>query len=563
MLNEGNESDIEEFDDECAENFEPWENVDPADESSEIEVSAVQPARPQPSTSSHGRTLQPDRPGTWRQVSFNDKTHEYSPVPSGSVRTPIEYVKDYFDENFFAHAAHCTNTYHLRKTGKELKTNPQEMAKLFAIHLIVGVIPFPRLPMYWRSSIADQMSRDRFLQLRNALHCVDSDTQSLPLNNESPNPLWKVQPIIDRVRTACNKLERVPGYYSIDEQIIPFTGRCALRQVVKNKPRPVGLKNFVLTTSDGLMLDFDIYRGAKTMFGATNLGLGASVVLHLTKTVPPGSCVYYDRYFTTVPLIEELDKRNIHGTGTIMMNRIPGRAAVKFKADRVMSRGESQQFVRDSVVLVKWKDNKSVLMASNCTGAENTDFVKRWDKQNKSYIDVSAPRVISNYNRHMGGVDVLDQMMEYYRAFLKTKKWTLKVIIHFLDLAVANACRQYKINCEADKWPRKKVSDLLEFRMDVADAWMNIPGKSRQFSDDSDTEVELPTVKKKYMPPTPTVTKRYDGYDHLPTFDDIKAPRSCRLETCTSRSKICCTKCKVYLCLSRGKDCFRLYHTKH
>lgn len=187
------------------------------------------------------------------------------------------------------------------------------------------------------------MSRDRLLQLRNAHHVVHSYTQSLPLNNESPNPLWKVQPIIDRVRNACNKLERVPGYYSIDEQIIPFTRRCALRQVVKNKPRPVELKNFVFTTSDGLMLDFDIYRGAKTMFGATNLGLGASLVLlvHLIKTVPPGSCVYYDRYFTTVPLIEELDKRNIHGTGTIMINRIPGRAAVKVKADRAMSRGES------------------------------------------------------------------------------------------------------------------------------------------------------------------------------------------------------------------------------
>ncbi|RVE51881.1 hypothetical protein evm_003501 [Chilo suppressalis] len=79
--------------------------------------------------------------------------------------------------------------------------------------------------------------------------------------------------------------------------MIPFTGRCPLRQVVKNKPRPTGLKNFVTTTSDGLMVDFEIYKGANTMFGDKSLGLGPSVVLHLIKTIPPGSCVFHDRQF--------------------------------------------------------------------------------------------------------------------------------------------------------------------------------------------------------------------------------------------------------------------------
>ncbi|GBP52505.1 PiggyBac transposable element-derived protein 3 [Eumeta japonica] len=191
----------------------------------------------------------------------------------------------------------------------------------------------PRLPMYWRAGtklglICNIMSRDRFLTLRNALHVVEGD--SAP-DSEKGNVLWKVQPMIDKVKDTCNKLERVPGFYSIDEQMIPFTGRCKLRQVVKNKPRPVGLKNFVMTTSEGLMLDFAIYEGAKTMFGESNLGLGPSVILSLAKSIPPGSCVYHDRYFTTVPLIEEMEKLNLHSTGTIMQNRIPDRATIKFK----------------------------------------------------------------------------------------------------------------------------------------------------------------------------------------------------------------------------------------
>lgn len=36
----------------------------------------------------------------------------------------------------------------------------------------------------------------------------------------------------------------------------------------------------------------------------------------------------------------------------------------------------------------------------------------------------------------MGGVDIVDQQMKYYRIFIKTKKWSEKVIIHFLDLAL-------------------------------------------------------------------------------------------------------------------------------
>ncbi|GBP74274.1 PiggyBac transposable element-derived protein 3 [Eumeta japonica] len=250
----------------------------------------------------------------------------------------------------------------------------------------MGCVPYPRLPMYWRAGtklglICNIMSRDRFLTLRNALHVVEGD--SAP-DSEKGNVLWKVQPMIDKVKDICNKLERVPGFYSIDEQMIPFTGRCKLRQVVKNKPRPVGLKNFVMTTSEGLMLDFAIYEGAKTMFGESNLGLGPSVILSLAKSIPPGSCVYHDRYFTTVPLIEEMEKLNLHSTGTIMQNRIPDRATIKFKKDSAMRRGECQQFVCEPTVLVKWKDNKSVLLASNCTGASHTTSVKRWDKTSNS-----------------------------------------------------------------------------------------------------------------------------------------------------------------------------------
>ncbi|CAB3259779.1 unnamed protein product [Arctia plantaginis] len=192
--------------------------------------SSVVPTAKRPSRSG-------SRPRRWRVTSFEDKQHTYPERSVKSVRQPIDYVQDYFDDQFYEMVCTCTNLYYLRKTGSELKTTKSELQKLFGIHILIGCIPFPRLPMYSRSGISldkitSKMSRDRFLQLRNALHVVSTDTAP---PQQATNPLWKVQPMITQVRNGCYKQERVPGYYSIDEQMIPFTGRCPLRQVVKNK----------------------------------------------------------------------------------------------------------------------------------------------------------------------------------------------------------------------------------------------------------------------------------------------------------------------------------------
>lgn len=122
--------------------------------------------------------------------------------------------------------------------------------------------------------------------------------------------------------------------------MIPFSGVCprGLRQVIKTKPRPQGLKAFVATTHDGLMVDFEVYKGANTAIGDRSLGVGASIILHLSKSIPRGSCIYFDRYFSSIPLFEKLNSIGLHGTGTLMMNRIPERKDVDYKAGRRMQR---------------------------------------------------------------------------------------------------------------------------------------------------------------------------------------------------------------------------------
>ena len=60
-----------------------------------------------------------------------------------------------------------------------------------------------------------------------------------------------------------------------------------------------------------------------------------------------------------------------------------------------MKRGDIDEYTRadDRIVATKWKDNKCVTL-------------------------------VQRYKCYMGGVDNVDQMLEYYRTFFKTKKWT-------------------------------------------------------------------------------------------------------------------------------------------
>lgn len=106
-------------------------------------------------------------------------------------------------------------------------------------------IKYPRLNLYWHTkfsfqSIANCMSRDRFYLLRNNMHLEDANTISKETRDY--NKLWKVQPMIDAVRNEYLAQPRITTKYSIDEQMIPFTGRCPVKQYVRNKPRPVDSK---------------------------------------------------------------------------------------------------------------------------------------------------------------------------------------------------------------------------------------------------------------------------------------------------------------------------------
>ncbi|KAH7960922.1 hypothetical protein HPB49_024856 [Dermacentor silvarum] len=185
------------------------------------------------------------------------------------------------------------------------------------------------------------MPRNRFFELRSYVHFVDK--LSITPNEREENRLVLVKPILTSFRNACLELPRSRDV-SIDEQMIPFSGRCPVRQCVPSKPNPVGLKNFVMASPDGLVLDFAIYvgKGTVSVEDMREFGLGGSIIKKLVATLKRDqhTFLFTDRYFTDMKIAEHLVDENIFLTGTVMANRTGGVAAA-MPQDRDMKRGDS------------------------------------------------------------------------------------------------------------------------------------------------------------------------------------------------------------------------------
>jgi len=506
---------------------------------------------------------------SWAPVPFNGiqlPDQQYGPHDFKVIESASSYIKKYLPDSHFDEAALFTNMYAMSKLGKELKTCANEIKVLYGAHAMIGIIKYPRIHMYWQRGIqfdliAQAITRDRFFLLRSCLHYVD-------INNRPPQAdrFWKIKPIIDSVRNACLSIPRNVSCFSIDEQMIPFLGRIPYRQYVRNKPRPVGLKNFVITTSKGLVLDFEIYQGENTPLDRS-LGLGPAVVLRLAKTIPEHSVLFFDRYFTTVPLLDRLNAINIKATGTIMNNRLKN---IHFSEDKKFKQGKWEELTRsdDKIVAIKWKDSKCVTVLSTATGAEPHTMVTRWSKSEKKYIEVPCPLVVKTYNQNMGGVDVCDQQLEAYRTWVKTKKWTLKVALHFIDLSIVNAWMEYRQDALNMGIQKKNIKDLMEFKMEIARNWLAVSIKNKRplaFDSSSSGEDNLEPTEpqhkiQNYRTPFPPEHKAKDKYEHWPIVDDLKTARNCRNKKCKSRTRVRCSKCNIYLCLSTKNTCFKDFH---
>nr|CAI5851207.1 unnamed protein product [Callosobruchus analis] len=349
--------------------------------------------------------------------------------------------------------------------------------------------------------------------------------------------------------------------------MIPFKGTLSIKQYIKSKPSPWGIKSFLLCGSSGLVYDFVVYQGKTTPLNGeevANYGIAGGVVLKLCERIPSDQNykLFADNFFTCIPVIKELREKKIWYTGTIRKNRT---MKCILSITNKSKRGTISEVVNlnGDIVVTQWSDNNIVTLASSLIGKGTVDLAQRWSKTEKKYISVERPEVIKIYNESMGGVDKTDFLIQLYRIFIRSRKWTLRVIFHFVTMSITNSWLEYRQDAKLRNIPKKENLDLLSFTFSIAKSLAkcdrDVISRKRGRPSSADCTPQ-PFKKKLKIDVRPQTDIRYDAVGHWPVMD-LK-PQRCKKELCQSRSRVKCEKCNVHLCMTSANNCFKTFHIK-
>ena len=97
-------------------------------------------------------------------------------------------------------------------------------------------------------------------------------------------------------------------------------------------------------------------------------------------------------------------------------------------------------FRRDQV-LVTWRDNQAMYMASNKHGSLAAKTCRCFSRVEERYIQMPIPDMHARYNAGMGGVDLLESMAALYRVPIQIKKWRWPFYEWSLSVSGFNAWR--------------------------------------------------------------------------------------------------------------------------
>ena len=190
-------------------------------------------------------------------------------------------------------------------------------------------------------------------------------------------------------------------------------------------------------------------------------------------------------------------------------------------------------------------------LASNHEGIHPEDKYRRCSKKDRQFISVSRPAVERQYNKNMGWVDLLDRMLSFYRTSARMKKWTVRVMLHMLDVAATNCWIEYKMEMEkCGLGDRKSTLQMMEFKLRLAEQLIQEESRmdhstNRSMTSVDDTAGPLGCQQYSYLAcprvPVLPVRRRQEEAKTHPEMDSGKESyHRCRLDGCRQLARVRC-----------------------
>ena len=446
----------------------------------------------------------------WSEDPTPPRRHPFTAAPGLTVPLPISplgYLQlfltrellEYLMVETTDYASYMRTEMHTTMSYQWVGCNLADMARYLGLVIYFGLMPAPNVRLFWRRnffmatpSVPVTMTRSRFLALDRYFHAFNR--RAIPRGNT--DRLILVRPVMDYLRQRCRDLVIPTMNLSLDEGMMGFKGALNIKVYNPKKPKKYGIKFFFLTESTtGYVIDFSVYSGMFTSLRDTVFGL-------VDRFRGQGYHLFMDNYYNSVSLAQELYDAGIHCSGTLRLVR--GAPAVLKrigKNQNLIRRSETIFRKKGDVFVILWRGVRLVPMITTSHEPMTEEHLerrktRRAGRVHYEEVTVSRPVIIRHYTHHMGGVDLFDQMINYYSFARRRSRWTHKLNKYLLQLAVQNAFVMYTMYT-TDR-PKLSHYDFLEM---AANALVNFD------------EAQWPSSSTGPIPRAPDlpVSDRYDS----------------------------------------------------
>ncbi|KAL1233915.1 PiggyBac transposable element-derived protein [Trichinella pseudospiralis] len=177
-----------------------------------------------------------------------------------------------------------------------------------------------------------------------------------------------------------------------------------------------------------------------------------------------------------IPSVLRPIEDGIHSVATIRSNRLRGCPVMPSNELKRKGRGATDFCcTRDNkLCVVKWFDNREVILTSTYKCVDPVEPVRRWDKRQRQFIDVPCPQIVKEYNQFMGGVDLTGMLISLYRIDHKCRKWHKRVFFWAIHVALTNSWLKYKADCTKNDIEPRNIMDLMAFMLSVSDSLIKL-----------------------------------------------------------------------------------------
>ncbi|RAW30027.1 hypothetical protein PC110_g13614 [Phytophthora cactorum] len=342
------------------------------------------------------------------------------------------------------------------KLEKFKKVLPHELLQWVGLLVARVLSPKKHIADHWSKAergvfpsgtFGSVIPRDRFKEISRFLHFADNSS-----SQAAHDRAWKIRPVLSTMEQTF-----MAGYFfgrhiAIDEGMLPSRNRHnPTRTYLKDKPHEWGSRCVMTccaSTGYCKRLELDVCKKNHfASFTSVDTKSGPAAVIRNLSIIFDGETyrgrrlVVSDRFYTSIPLAQQLRTLGFHFCGTIQKNRLGWCKNVEFsfkKRPQRVPRGTFKMAPSKKdpgLVALGWVDNKPVYFLA-------------------SHVSTDT---------HIGGVDKHNQLrLQSYSLQLTTRfqKYYHSLFLGLLDVVIVNA---YISQCWVLKGKRRKKNSHYDF----------------------------------------------------------------------------------------------------